>query len=81
MARTLEFCFNYGSPTTHLATAGLDPAHIDTRICEASVKQGLIDNTEAAGARGAFGAPTIFVGNEIFFGCNRMDYVKRALAA
>jgi len=64
-----------------LATAGLDPAHIATRIGEASVKQGLIDNTEAAVARGAFGAPTIFVGDEMFFGCDRMDYVERALAA
>ncbi|MHA1538006.1 MAG: 2-hydroxychromene-2-carboxylate isomerase [Alphaproteobacteria bacterium] len=64
-----------------LAGAGLDPAHFAERIGEARVKQALIANTEAAVARGAFGAPTIFVGDEMFFGSDRMDYVERALAA
>ena len=64
-----------------LAGAGLDPAGLIARIGEAEVKQALIDNTEAAVARGAFGAPSLFVGDQMFFGCDRMDYVERALEA
>ncbi len=64
-----------------LAAAELDPARLVARIGEAEVKQALIDNTEAAVARGAFGAPSLFVGDEMFFGCDRMEYVERALAA
>lgn len=64
-----------------LAAAGLDPARMIERIGEAAVKQALIENTEAAVARGAFGAPSLFVGDQMFFGCDRMDYVERALAA
>lgn len=64
-----------------LAAAGLDPARLIARIGEAEIKQALIDNTEAAVARGAFGAPSIFVGDQMFFGCDRMDYVERALEA
>ena len=63
-----------------LVAAGLDPARLVARIGEAVVKQTLIDNTEAAVARGAFGAPSFFVGDTMYFGCDRMDYVERALA-
>jgi 2-hydroxychromene-2-carboxylate isomerase len=38
-------------------------------------------NTESAIARGAFGAPTFFVGDEMFFGHDRLDYVEEALKA
>lgn len=64
-----------------LTAAGLDPAGFIARIGEAGIKQALIDNTEAAVARGAFGAPSLFVGDQMFFGCDRMDYVERALEA
>ena len=36
-------------------------------------------NTDEAVARGAFGAPTMFVGNEMFFGQDRLDFVRDAL--
>ena len=62
-----------------LAAAGLDPAVFAERIQDPAVKQGLIDTSEEAVARGAFGAPTFFVGEEMFFGSDRMDYVERAL--
>jgi 2-hydroxychromene-2-carboxylate isomerase len=42
------------------------------------VKQKLRADTEAASARGAFGVPTFFVGEELFWGHDRMDYVARA---
>jgi 2-hydroxychromene-2-carboxylate isomerase len=63
-----------------LKGAGLDPAAFAARNQEQSVKDGLIAATEEAVERGAFGAPTCFVGDEMFFGSDRMDYVERALA-
>ena len=38
-------------------------------------------NTEEAVERGAFGSPTFFVGDEIFFGHDRLDYVEEELMA
>ena len=38
-------------------------------------------NTESAIARGAFGAPTFFVGDEMYIGHDRLDYVEQALKA
>ncbi|MCR9079309.1 MAG: 2-hydroxychromene-2-carboxylate isomerase [Hyphomonadaceae bacterium] len=38
-------------------------------------------NTEEAVARGAFGAPTFFVGDQMFFGHDRLDYAEEALTA
>ena len=38
-------------------------------------------NTESAIARGAFGAPTFFVGDDMYFGHDRLDYVEEALKA
>jgi len=64
-----------------LASAGLDPAVFAERIQDPAVKKALIDNTDEAVARGAFGAPTVFVGEEMFFGSDRLDYVERALGA
>lgn len=46
-----------------------------------AIKALLLKNTEEAIGRGAFGAPTFFVGEEIFFGHDRLDYVERALLA
>ena len=75
---------NMGEPGTIakvLAGAGLDPAAFAERIQDQAVKDGLIANTGEAVRRGAFGAPTVFVGEEMFFGSDRLDYVERALAA
>lgn len=63
-----------------LAAAGFDPAAILALAGDAEVKQALIKNTEEAVARGVFGAPTFFVGDEMFWGQDRMDAVAEALA-
>ncbi len=63
-----------------LTDAGLDAARIFRQVREDDVKQGLIDFTTEAVERGAFGAPTMFVGDEMFFGQDRLDYVERALS-
>lgn len=52
----------------HLDAAGFDGAHILERIGDAAIKQTLIDNTEASAKRGAFGSPSFFLGEELYFG-------------
>jgi 2-hydroxychromene-2-carboxylate isomerase len=44
-------------------------------------KAALKANTDDAVARGVFGAPSFFVGETLFFGQDRLDWVERALAA
>jgi 2-hydroxychromene-2-carboxylate isomerase len=64
-----------------LTGAGFDPTEIMALASDTEVKQALIRNTEEAVARGVFGAPTFFVGGEMFWGQDRMDFVAEALAA
>jgi 2-hydroxychromene-2-carboxylate isomerase len=64
-----------------LSGAGLDAAHIFERVQEQAIKDKLIANTEEAVKRGVFGAPTFFVGDEMFWGQDRLDFVEEALAA
>ena len=63
-----------------LTAAGFEPAQIMALAADPGVKQALIRNTEEAVARGVFGAPTFFVGGEMFWGQDRMDAVAEALA-
>ena len=63
-----------------LGDAGLDPAELMNRIGEQTVKDQLIANTEEAVNRGVFGAPTFFVGDQMFFGQDRLDFVTEALS-
>jgi len=50
-------------------------------LCEsAEVRQELIDETDAGLARGVFGAPSFVVGQEIFWGKDRMDFIDEELA-
>jgi 2-hydroxychromene-2-carboxylate isomerase len=44
------------------------------------VKARLVANTEAAVARGAFGVPTFYVGDEMFFGKDRLAQVEDELS-
>ena len=63
-----------------LAAAGFDAAQVLGWAGEANVKAALRANTEEAVSRGVFGAPTMFVGNEMFFGQDRLEFVAQALA-
>ena len=63
-----------------LQAAGLDPAAIAALSQDAEVKAELLANTERSHARGAFGSPTFFVGDEMFWGQDRLDFVREALA-
>lgn len=64
-----------------LQAAGFDPAAFLALVGDADVKAKLVANTEASVARGVFGAPTCFVGDTLFFGQDRLDFVREALAA
>lgn len=57
------------------AAAGLSLEAIEDR----AIKDELKTNTEEAVARGAFGAPTFFVGEQMFFGNDRFGFIKDAL--
>jgi 2-hydroxychromene-2-carboxylate isomerase len=59
-----------------LGEAGLDGAALLAATQDAAVKARLVANTQAAFERGAFGAPTFFVGDEIFFGKDRLGEVE-----
>ena len=59
-----------------LTSSGLDGAKLLARGQEADVKAKLIANTQAAVERGAFGSPTFFVGNEMFFGKEQLREVE-----
>jgi 2-hydroxychromene-2-carboxylate isomerase len=61
--------------------AGLDGAKILTRSKEPDVKDTLRRTSDEAVERGAFGAPTFFVGDETFWGNDRLDFVEEALRA
>ncbi len=62
-----------------LDQAGLDSAAILTKSDDPAIKAELAANTEKAVARGAFGVPTFFVGDEIFWGKERLAQVAAAL--
>ena len=59
--------------------AGLDGASLFAAAQSQPVKQKLADNTAAAVARGVFGVPTFFVGDEMFFGKERLGHVEEAV--
>lgn len=63
-----------------LVAEGFDPVALAALVERQEVKDRLKANTELAVARGAFGAPTFFVGDEMFFGQDRLDFVEEALA-
>ena len=46
------------------------------RTSDQKTKDQLISNTEKVVQKGAFGAPTIFIGEEMFFGQDRMDFIE-----
>lgn len=59
---------------------GFDPAEVLGLMGDPAVKDRLRQTTDEAIARGVFGAPSIFVGDELFFGQDRLEFVEQALA-
>jgi len=63
-----------------LSSSGLDGAKLLARAQEPEVKAKLIENTQSAVERGAFGSPTFFVGSEMFFGKEQLREVEEMVA-
>jgi 2-hydroxychromene-2-carboxylate isomerase len=62
-----------------LDESGLDGARLLERTQEPAVKDRLMANTQKSVDRGAFGSPTFFVGDAIFFGKDRLRDVEEEI--
>jgi len=75
---------NLGDPAVLSATlsqAGFDAGAFAELVADPEVKARLVATTEEAVSRGVFGAPTFFVGDQMFFGQDRLEFVREALLA
>ena len=63
-----------------LEESGLNATSLLARTQEAVVKDRLMHNTQEAVTRGAFGSPTFFIGNDIYFGKDRLRDVEEEIA-
>ncbi|KAB2520341.1 2-hydroxychromene-2-carboxylate isomerase [Pseudomonas sp. GXM4] len=73
---------NLNDPQTVAAVLtenGFAPLEIMALTNDESVKAALKENTEAAIKRGVFGAPSMFIGDQLFFGQDRLDFLEEAL--
>jgi 2-hydroxychromene-2-carboxylate isomerase len=73
---------NLGDPAVLAATlaeAGFDAEAFAALVADPQVKARLVATTEEAVSRGVFGAPTFFVGDAMFFGQDRLDFVREAV--
>jgi 2-hydroxychromene-2-carboxylate isomerase len=69
-----------GVLAARLDRGGLDGASLLERAQEPRIKAALAEATQKAVARGVFGLPTFFVGEEMFFGKDRLGQVEDELA-
>ena len=63
-----------------LTAAGFDAQSLAAKTQDAAIKQALMDNTEKAVERGTFGIQTFFIGDEMFFGKERLGQIEEMLA-
>jgi 2-hydroxychromene-2-carboxylate isomerase len=63
-----------------LTASGLDGTKLLTRAQEPELKARLVENTQSAVERGAFGSPTFFVGSEMFFGKEQLRDVEELVS-
>jgi 2-hydroxychromene-2-carboxylate isomerase len=64
-----------------LLESGFDAERFTELVQDADIKAQLLDNTERSVARGTFGSPTFFVGDEILFGKDRLRDVEEMVLA
>lgn len=64
-----------------LGRAGVDAGPLLEAAADPAVKERLRAHTDEATSRGAFGAPTLFVGPELFFGNDHLHFAEKALRA
>ena len=61
--------------------AGIRAPGLAARIDDPALDAALDAATAQAVSRGVFGAPTLYVGDEMFFGNDRLDFVRASLGA
>jgi 2-hydroxychromene-2-carboxylate isomerase len=74
---------NMNDPATvggALLKAGFDPQKLMALANDQATKDALKASTTEAVSRGVFGAPTFFVDGQMYWGQDRLDFVKEALA-
>jgi 2-hydroxychromene-2-carboxylate isomerase len=59
---------------------GVDADEFEQASESEPVRQALIDSTERARAQGVFGAPSIMIGDQLYWGKDRMEFVEDQLA-
>ena len=64
-----------------LQDGGFDAAELLEKTQDPAIKQALIDNTEKAVERGAFGIPTMYVDGEMYFGKERLGQIEEQIRA
>lgn len=64
-----------------LDAAGLNADALLQLLQEPRVKERLVENTRVSVERGSFGAPSFFVGDELYFGKDRLREVEEAINA
>ena len=62
-----------------LTETGFDPVEFMALLGDQSIKDRLKETNKAV-ARGVFGAPTFFVGEDMFWGQDRLEFVAEALS-
>ena len=70
---------DYAGMRPIVTTLGVDPAAFEAAAESPEIRQALIDSTDRALARGVFGVPSFVVGDEIFWGKDRMEFVEDEL--
>jgi 2-hydroxychromene-2-carboxylate isomerase len=68
-----------GELIRHLEGAGLEGGAILKKAEEPEYAKRLEANTQLAAERGAFGSPTFIVGDDVFFGNDRLDFLEERL--
>ena len=64
-----------------MTAAGFDGPALLERIQDPAVKARLAENTQSAVERGVFGVPSFFVGDDLYFGKDRLAEVEERLSA
>jgi 2-hydroxychromene-2-carboxylate isomerase len=64
-----------------LLESGFDAERFEELVQDPEIKARLLENTQRSVARGSFGSPTFFVGEEIFFGKDRLRDVEEMILA
>ena len=70
----------YSSLRSIAESLGVDPDEFEAASETESVRQGLINSTNAAIERDVFGVPSIIIEDELYWGKDRMDFIEEHLA-